>query len=220
MSAENSDPRIDQAAITDESLMVAHEKLLGKQPDDKGHYRLMPLNLLFVFSGLIFFAGTYLGLFAGHFDAHVYNEHGHPGGGEAAAAPVQDPVAVGKKIFQSTCASCHQITGLGTPGAIPPLAGSEWVQGSEERVIRAVVYGLQGPIKVKGVDYNSAMQPNGKVAGSGFNLSDDKIAAVLTYIRQEWGNTAGPITAEKVTEIHNKEGDHKQFAPDELLKLP
>src|SRR5689334_3906934 len=139
----NSDPRIDQAAVTDEVLLATHDKLLDKQPDDKGHYRLMPLALLFTFSGLIFFAGTYLGLFAGNFHPTVYNEHSHGGGGAAVAAAPVDPIVAGKKTFTETCASCHQVTGQGLPPAIPPLAGSEWVNGSEERLIRAVLYGLQ-----------------------------------------------------------------------------
>src|SRR2546425_1046146 len=119
----NSDPRIDQAAVNDETLLVAHEKLLGKQPDDKGHYRLLPLALLFFFSGLIFFGGTYLGLFAGHFNSRIFNETAHPGSATPAAPPA-NPVEVGKKIYAVTCASCHMVTGLGTPGVTPPLAGS------------------------------------------------------------------------------------------------
>ena len=63
-----SDPRIDQAKVTDESLLAGHEKLLGQQPDEKARYRLLPLNLLFFFSALIFFGGTYLGRYAAHFD--------------------------------------------------------------------------------------------------------------------------------------------------------
>ena len=215
----NSDPRLDQAAATDESLLAAHEKILGRRPDDKGHYRLLPLAIVLAFGGLIFFAGTYLNAFSGHFNPQIFDEHAKPQNGAEVAVAV-DPVVLGKKIFGATCQSCHQITGLGLPGAIPPLAGSEWVLGSEERIIRAVMFGLQGPIKVKGADFNSAMPPNGKVPGSGFNLSDDKIAAVLTYIRQEWGNTAGPITTEQVAAIHAKEGDHKAWTADELLKLP
>jgi mono/diheme cytochrome c family protein len=58
------------------------------------------------------------------------------------------------------------------------------------------------------------------VAGSGFNWSDDKIAAVLTYVRSEWGNNASAITAEKVAEIHAKEADRKPWTVDELSKLP
>ncbi|MBI4623266.1 MAG: cytochrome c [Verrucomicrobia bacterium] len=218
----NSDPRLDQAAVTDESLLAAHAKLLGKQPDEKARYKLLPLNLLFIFSGLIFFAGTYLNRYSGRFDPRIFDENAKPGlaGGTADAAQA-DPVAVGKKLFNNaTCNTCHQATGLGMPGAIPPLVGSDWVTGSEERVIRIVLHGLQGPIKVNGVDYNSAMPPFGRVAGSGFNWSDDKVAAVLTYIRQDWGNKGGPITTEKVAAIRAKEGDRKPWTVAELEKLP
>ncbi len=215
----NSDPRIDHAAVTDDSVISAHEKLLGKQPDEKARYRLLPLNLLFIFSGLIFFGGTYLGRYAGHFDPKVFDETAPKLTGKEATA-AEDPVEKGRKVYATVCASCHLVTGLGTPGAIPPLAGSEWVNGSEERLIRIALHGLQGPVKVKGVDYNSMMPPAGRVAGSGFNLSDDRIAAVLTYVRQEWGNQAPPVITEKVAAIHAKEGDHKPWTVAELEQLP
>jgi mono/diheme cytochrome c family protein len=219
----NQDPRIDQAAVTDESLLAAHEKFLGKQPDEKAHYRLQPLALLFIFSGFIFFGATYLGRYAGHFDPKIYDENQRHGAVVAGgpAAPV-DPVALGKKLFNdAACNTCHQATGLGAPGAIPPLVGSEWALGSEERVVRIVLYGLQGPITVKSAPYNSAMPPFGRgVTNSMKGWSDDKIAAVLTYVRQEWGNKADPITPEKVTEIHNKEGARGPMSAPELEKLP
>ena len=220
-SPNNSDPRLDQAAASDESLLAAHEKLLGKKPDEKAHYRLLPLNLLFVFSGLIFFAGTYLNKFSGHFDPKIYDEHALPHSGAVEVVKV-DPVVLGKKLFNNAaCNTCHQVTGLGQPGVYPPLAGSEWVMGSEERVIRIVLHGLQGKVTVKGTEFNTAAMPSfGKFDASGYKWSDDKIAAVLTYVRQEWGNTAGPITPEQVTAIHSKEGDHKPWTADELTKLP
>jgi mono/diheme cytochrome c family protein len=217
----NNDPRLDQAAVTDESLLNTHEKLLGTKPDDRANYRLLPLNLLFVFSGLIFFAGTYLNEYSGHFDPKIYNELALPHAGGPEVVKV-DPVALGKKLFNNAaCNTCHQVTGLGQPGVYPPLVGSEWVVGSEERLIRIVLHGLQGKVSVKGVEYNAAAMPAfGKVAGSGYNWSDDKIAAVLTYIRQEWGNSAGPVTTESVAAIRAKEGDHKAWSSEELVKLP
>jgi len=221
---ENKDSRIDQAAVTDESLMSVHAGMLGRQPDEQARYKLLPLNLLFIFSGLIFFAGTYLNRYAGLFSAQVFDENTPAAlahGGAATAPVAVNPVELGKKLFNNAaCNTCHQATGLGAPGAIPPLVASEWVTGSEERVIRIVLHGLQGPINVKGVAYNSAMPAFGKVAGSGYNWSDEKVAAVLTYIRQEWGNQAGPISAAKVTEVRNKEGDRKPWTTAELEKLP
>lgn len=214
------DPRVDVAAVTDESLLSAHEKLLGEQPDEKARYRLMPLALLFIFSGLIFFGGTYLGRYSGHFKPEIYNENAvHGAGGTGAPPPATvDPLVLGKSVYGTVCAACHQGNGQGLPGAFPPLAGSEWVVGSEERAIRIVLHGLQGPIKVKGTDFVGAMPAAGP--GSGFNLSPEKVAAVLTYIRQEWGNSAPPVSVEKVAEIRGKEGNHAPWTADELSKLP
>ncbi len=219
-TSSNQDPRLDQAASSDESLLAAHEKLLGKQPDEKARYKLLPLNLLFIFSGLIFFAGTYLNRYSGLFDARVYNENTLPPSGEVVVAKI-DPLVLGKKQYDAICITCHQANGLGLPATFPPLAGSEWVSGSNDRLIRLVVYGMTGPVKVKGVLYNAAPMPViGKVAGSAYNLSDDKVAAVLTYIRQEWGNTGTPITTEQVAAVRSKEGDRKPYTEEELLKLP
>lgn len=220
----NSDPRLDQAAVTDESLLAVHEKALGKQPDEKAHYRLMPLTLLFVFSGLIFFGGTYLGRYSGHFDPKIFDENA-PKSSTATAAPVkqlspEELIAMGKTQYNQACVACHQLTGLGTPGTVPPLAGSEWVTGSEERLTRIVLHGLTGPITVKGVTYNFAMPPFGRGAPGSQNWSDERIAAVVTYIRQEWGNQAPPVTPEKVTEIRGKEGAHAPWTAEQLMALP
>jgi mono/diheme cytochrome c family protein len=219
MSTEPLDPRLDQAKSSDDSLLSAHESLLGRQPDERASYRLTPIMLLFAFSGLILFAGTYLNRYAGHYDASIYNENAVPGG--PAAAPVAvDMVALGKKQFNAVCITCHQATGLGQPGIYPPLAGSEWVNGPEERIIRIVLDGLKGPVHVAGKEYGAAAMPVfGQVAGSGYNWSDEKIAAVLTYVRQEWGNKAPPVTTDSVTKIHQLTGDHKEWAEAELAAI-
>ncbi|MFI5380249.1 MAG: c-type cytochrome [Tepidisphaerales bacterium] len=223
MSAEPSvDPRLEQAAASDESLISAHEKAEAGAPDKHAHYRMLPLVLLFGFSGLIFFAGTYLNRYAGHFHPDIFDERQVPGAGGAEAAPVKiDPVALGKKQFESACITCHMPNGQGLPGIYPPLAGSEWVLGSEERVISIVLHGLKGSVTVKGSTFSAAAMPVfGQVAGSGYNWSDEKIAAVLTYVRQEWGNKAGAIDPAKVTALRLKEGDRQEWSEAELLKLP
>jgi mono/diheme cytochrome c family protein len=214
-----SDPRLDQAASSDDSLLSAHESLLGRQPDERASYRLTPIMLLFGFSGLILFAGTYLNRYAGHYDPAIYNENAVPGGPEAAPVAV-DMVALGKKQFNAVCITCHQSTGLGQAGIYPPLAGSEWVNGPEDRIIRIVLDGLKGTVHVAGHEYGAAAMPVfGQVAGSGYNWSDEKIAAVLTYIRQEWGNKAPPVTVESVTKVHQATGDHKEWAEAELAEI-
>jgi mono/diheme cytochrome c family protein len=214
----NQDPRLTQAAASDASLLSSHEKAAGAQADEKGRYSLMPLVLLFGFSGLIFWAATYLTRYSGHFDPKIFDENAHPSTGAEVVAKV-DPIVLGKKQYASACIACHMADGNGIPSVNPPLAGSEWVNGPEERLIRIVLHGLNGPVTVKGSSFNGAMPVFGKVTGSGYNWSDDKIAAVLTYIRQEWGNKSGPISAELVAAIHAKEGDRKQWSSEDLLKI-
>jgi len=111
-----------------------------------------------------------------------------PGQGGAAGA------ANGAEVF-TRCAVCHQSTGLGMPGAYPPLAGSEWLLNNPEVPIRIVLRGAQGSITVKGSSFNSAMTPFGD------QLSDAEIAAVLSYERSSWGNNASPITAAQVATV-------------------
>ena len=87
----------------------------------------------------------------------------------------------GRETFNFVCADCHQSTGLGLAGQFPPLAGSEWVLGEgPNRIIRIVLNGVQGPIEVKGQAFNNAMPAQKDI------LKDDQIAAVLTFIRNQW----------------------------------
>jgi mono/diheme cytochrome c family protein len=109
-----------------------------------------------------------------------------PAGGGTSAAD-------GATIFAARCAACHQATGAGLPGVFPPLAGSNWVNGRDTTVIQIVLHGIQGSLTVNGVTYSGAM-PN-----FGAQLSDAEIAAVLTHVRGDWGNTAGAIGAQQVT---------------------
>jgi mono/diheme cytochrome c family protein len=113
----------------------------------------------------------------------------------ATAAPAAAAAAPnGQQIFQR-CAVCHQLTGLGLPGSFPPLAGSEWATAANAALpIRVVLHGLQGPVTVKGQKFNSAMP----AYGTNQPLSDAEVAAVLTYVRSAWGNTASAVTADQV----------------------
>ena len=101
----------------------------------------------------------------------------------------------GAKVFATTCVVCHQIDGAGKEGLYPPLAGSEWVNGDEAKMLRIILHGLSGPVEVAGETFSGAMPGWGPV------LKDAEIAAVATYIRSSWGNKATAITAAKVTAV-------------------
>jgi mono/diheme cytochrome c family protein len=211
-----NDPRLDQAAVSDESLIDAHEKELSRHPDDGGHYRLLPIGILFVLSAVVLFSGTYLNRYAVHYSSMVYNENAKVPTGGAVSTKVS-PLVLGKIQFQAVCITCHQANGQGIPGTYPPLAGSEWVKGPASRVIRIVVYGLKGDIHVEGHDFNAAAMPVfGQVSGSAYNWSDDRIAAVISYIRHEWGNDADAVTVDDVTAVHKSVGERKEMTEGEL----
>jgi len=115
------------------------------------------------------------------------------------ALPITNTLAADGKALYATCAACHQANGEGIPGAFPPLADSEWVNGPASNLIRIQLRGLQGPITVKGTLYNSVMPAQNA-------QSDEDIAAVLTYIRSSFGNKASAVTAEQVKEFRGEVG--------------
>ncbi len=102
------------------------------------------------------------------------------------------PRPLGERTYGERCASCHQPSGGGVSGVFPPLAGTPRVNGDPAGLIDAVLNGLSGPLEVDGVVYNGAMAPWRDT------LDDETIAAVLTYIRRSWGNSADAVTAADV----------------------
>lgn len=100
--------------------------------------------------------------------------------------------ANGQAVFGRTCVTCHQANGQGLAGAFPPLARSPYVSGEKAKLIRLVLNGLSGPVTVGGQRFNGVMPPwKGQ-------LSDAEVAAVLTYVRSSFGNTAGAVSAPEV----------------------
>jgi mono/diheme cytochrome c family protein len=133
--------------------------------------------------------------------------------GGATTAADQPITADGAEVYQA-CATCHQADGKGMAGVWPPLAGSEWVTGNGDAVIAAVLHGVQGPIEVAGASYNNIMTPWGSV------FDDNQIAAVVNYVRSNWGNNAAPVTIADVARLRAATaGRAAQFTASELAEL-
>ncbi len=203
----DSKGHIEQAGASDESIQRVHAILIREKEEPKEGFTPMPLFLLGFISAMIFLGAVYFVHYRGDFDPLVYDYRFDAAAAKAAAsAPKEltpEQIVAKGRVLYNTCASCHTPSGMGVPGAFPPLAGSEWVNGPEEGIIRVLLHGLAGPIVVKGNPYNGNMPAFGP--GGGYNWNDAKIAQVLTFIRQEWGNTGAPITPEKVAEIRKLE---------------
>lgn len=139
----------------------------------------------------MFWGGWYLGRYGGEFSTRTHLALASRDAGTAGAAANQnvlaiaDPVASGRAVYEKHCVACHQASGLGIPGAFPPLIGSEWVTGSADVLVRILLNGMQGPVIVAGATYNGAMPGWRDV------LQDPELAAVATYLRQ-WESNSAP----------------------------
>lgn len=108
----------------------------------------------------------------------------------------------GAQIYAAQCVACHQASGQGLPGVFPPLAGSEWVNGKAALTIQIVLHGVTGPLTVNGTEYNG-MMPMFKD-----KLDDAQLAAVISYIRGNFGNSAEPVVAATVAAERKATADH------------
>ena len=140
---------------------------------------------------LLFLGGVYFDHHSGWFDAHVYQPYASAEELDAyqPKSGAAELLAQGKKNYDMICGVCHGPDGMGKPAQAPPLAGSEWVNTKGiARLTHIPLTGLNGPLTVEGKDWNLSM------AAMGAALSDADLANVLTYIRESWGNKAGPVT--------------------------
>ncbi|HVR45495.1 MAG TPA: cytochrome c [Candidatus Binatia bacterium] len=112
----------------------------------------------------------------------------------SASAEAANPASAsdGAVVYIANCSSCHQADGQGVSGAFPPLAGNPVVTGNPTAVIAIVKNGLDGKVVVNGQAYSGIMPRWGGV------LSDEQIAAAITYVRSSWHNRAAGVSVAQV----------------------
>jgi len=95
----------------------------------------------------------------------------------------------GKEVYDANCSTCHMAEGEGIEGAFPPLAKSDYLS-DKARLVKIVLLGIKGPIKVNGNAYDAEM--------AGVSLTDEQVADVLNYVRNSWGNKGAAITPAEI----------------------
>lgn len=180
-----------------------------------------PLWAVFLLMLVAIVAGAQLGPMTGGWSFDTSNPFAVANGGGdprpkkegegAGADPFANAMKKGASGY-SLCGGCHQGNGAGIPGSFPPLAGSEFVKGGTERLIRIVQHGITGPIVVNGQAFNvpGGMQPFGGA------MSAQDLANVLTFIRNSWGNEGTMITKEMVEKVRAEEKRASQWTEAEL----
>ncbi|MEM7146082.1 MAG: c-type cytochrome [Verrucomicrobiota bacterium] len=128
---------------------------------------------------------------------------------------------LGLTEYQKTCLACHQLNGEGLIYIAPPLVDSEWVNGPTDRLIAIILDGMTGPVEVAGKTYQAPeIQP--LMPGLRINpeITDEKIAAVLTYIRNTWGNSSHPVSTDDVAAFRKATRERSlPYTAEELKKL-
>lgn len=170
---------------------------------------------------LLGWAYVYLDQYGGGFHPLVYHRREHLADVEARVPKLNADALLlrGRQVYNTYCSGCHQPNGLGVPAKFPPLVASEWVlTPGPNRLVRIVLDGLQGPVNVKGLPYNTLMLPWRA------QLTDTDIAAVLTFVRlnPEWGHGVSPVTPAQVKAIRDLTAAHANtpWKAPELLALP
>lgn len=100
----------------------------------------------------------------------------------------------GERVYNQYCKACHMADGTGIRGMHPPLVNNKTVNGKTERLIEVTMKGMSGKVVIDGVEYNGIMPPH-------THLTNQQIADVITYIRQNFSNNAGPVTAGEVAKF-------------------
>jgi len=113
--------------------------------------------------------------------------------------PKDEKIVLGRRLFMSICAACHQTTGLGIPNTFPPLAGSDYLNADKNRAIKTVINGRQGEVIVNSRKFNNSMPS--------FPLTDDDIANVLTFVYNSFGNSGLEVSPDEVAALRGQPMD-------------
>lgn len=185
MSVPHSDDLPDR-------ILKIHEQAVREMVEPRDGISPTPVTFLLLCFFFTAWGGYYLADNPGNWSGMEYSEK--PAAAVGAAAAPADPMVLGREIF-GACMQCHQADGRGVAGTYPPLAASEFVTGDERRLATILLNGISGPFVVNGVTYNSEM-PKWR---DYFN--DEELAAVMTYVRNSWGNKAPPVSKEMVAQV-------------------
>lgn len=102
--------------------------------------------------------------------------------------------ANGKALYMQYCLSCHQADGGGVPNMNPPLIKTSYVLGDKVQLSKILLNGFSERVEIEGEMYSNVMP-------SFSYLTNQQIADVLTYVRNNFGNKASAVSAAEVNKV-------------------
>jgi mono/diheme cytochrome c family protein len=134
---------------------------------------------------------------------------GRPGAAPAApalTAAEQQRFDAGREVYRNLCQACHQLDGRGLERVAPTLIGSALALGPADVTARVLLNGKEGPV--------------GLMPPLGMTLTDEQIAAALTYIRREWGQSGSPVDPATVRTVREQTAARtRPWTHDELVAM-
>ncbi len=203
------DPR-EQEERQQEDVLPLHKAVMREMDDPRDGFAPTPVWLLFLCFSLVGWGGSYLGSHNGGWRSDMYDDDPTALGRPVEKSAAFDPMKVGARTF-NYCTQCHQANAQGIAGTYPPLAGSEWVLGRKEIMVRILLHGIDGPFAVNGNTYSGQMP-------TWSQLSDEQIAGVVTYVRGSFGNTASAVDPAMVAAIRKETSSRTQSWREAELK--
>ena len=174
-------------------VLAMHEQAVREMEEPRDGSTATPVAFILMCFFFTAWGGYYIADNPGNWSGQEYNEKPNHTAFSGPAAPT-DPMLLGKEVF-SACSQCHQADGKGVAGTYPPLAATEFVTGDERRLAAILVNGMNGPLIVNGSTYSGEMP-----SWRGY-FNDEELAAVMTYIRNSWGNKAAAVPKDSVAKV-------------------
>lgn len=190
---EKSQKRRDIYDIHEASF---REQSLPDEGNEKGPWWLYTIiALTFAFG---FF---YMGFYFGEFTQQPHTLYTTPSSEGAKEVQEISKSALGEQLYGQVCQTCHQANGQGVPGVFPTLHNAPLVINEKEKLIGIILHGIEGELVRENGTYNAMMPPWEN------RLSDKELAAVATYVRQNFDNDASEVMAEDVIPVRESGRD-------------
>ena len=205
-SFDDSDQN-DPNDIFDIHQAALREKELPEEGNESGPWWLFAIILVTFAFGFF-----YIGFYFGEFNYQPHQLFISQADDDVLAEPIElTQMELGENIYGRVCSTCHQSNGEGVEGVFPTLAGTDYVNGSVSRLAGLIVHGLYGEMEINGVTYN------GNMPAWGEQISDEETAAVMTYVRNSFGNNSSDVPVDSIKNYRESYGDRSsQWEVSEL----
>lgn len=219
MSESNTDPQQREGSRYQDAsgdIYNIHEASFREQKlPEEGNER-GPWWLYAIIMATFAFGFFYMGFYFGEFSAQphmLYKQPVSKAASEKAQPNELTKMQLGENVYGRVCQTCHQANGKGVEGAFPSLYNAPLVTGSGKTLAAVILHGLQGKLQRDDGVYNGVMPPWKE------QLSDKEIAAVATFVRQKFENSASEVSADTVQSVRQQHDRSVQWTEQELIDV-